>query len=251
MLVPQLCPTLCDLPGSSVHEIPQARIPQWVSHSLLQGSSWLGVEPGSPAFQEDSLPSELPGKLNHMSQQGSHWGRTWKGRFAHSLNISWGCWPHPTCRVTGHSRKHLGKEDRNSFSSVLYLVAQLCLTLCDPMNCRPPGSSVLPWFSRQEYWSGWPCPPPGDLPNPRIKPRSPTLQEDSLPSEPPETSKDTGLGSFSLLQEIFWTQELKKPGSPALRVDSLPAELPGKPLLCLYPELNQDFIFTLLVKTLR
>ena len=77
------------------------------------------------------------------------------------------------------------------------------------------------------------------------------MQEDSLLSEPPETSKDTGLGSLSLLQEIFWTQELKKPGSPALRVDSLPAELPGKPLLCLYPELNQDFILTLLVKTLR
>ena len=39
-------------------------------------------------------------------------------------------------------------------------------------------------FSRQEYWSGLPCPPPGDLPNPGIKPRSPTLQADSLPAEP-------------------------------------------------------------------
>ena len=39
-------------------------------------------------------------------------------------------------------------------------------------------------FSRQEYWSGLPCPPPGDLPDPEIKPRSPTLQADSLPSEP-------------------------------------------------------------------
>ena len=36
-------------------------------------------------------------------------------------------------------------------------------------------------FSRPEYWSGLPCPPPGDLPNPGIKPRSPTLQADSLP----------------------------------------------------------------------
>ena len=40
-------------------------------------------------------------------------------------------------------------------------------------------------ISRQEYWSGFPCPPPGNLPNPGIKPRSPALQEDSLPSEPP------------------------------------------------------------------
>ena len=39
-------------------------------------------------------------------------------------------------------------------------------------------------FSRQEYWSGSPFPPPGDLHNPGIKPGSPTLQVDSLPSEP-------------------------------------------------------------------
>ena len=39
-------------------------------------------------------------------------------------------------------------------------------------------------FSRQAYWSGLPCPPPGDLPNPGIKPRSPASQADSL-SEPP------------------------------------------------------------------
>ena len=40
-------------------------------------------------------------------------------------------------------------------------------------------------FSRQEYWSGLPFPSPGDLPNPGIEPRSPTLQADALPSEPP------------------------------------------------------------------
>ena len=40
-------------------------------------------------------------------------------------------------------------------------------------------------LSRQEDWSGLPCPPPGDLPNPVIEPRSPALQEDSLLSEPP------------------------------------------------------------------
>ena len=38
-------------------------------------------------------------------------------------------------------------------------------------------------FSSQEYWSGLPFPSPGDLPNSRIKPRSPTLQADSLPTE--------------------------------------------------------------------
>ena len=40
-------------------------------------------------------------------------------------------------------------------------------------------------FFRQEYWSGFPFPSPGDLPDPGIKPRSPTLQADALPSEPP------------------------------------------------------------------
>ena len=40
-------------------------------------------------------------------------------------------------------------------------------------------------FSRQEYWSGLPFSSPGDLPNPGIEPRSPALQADALPSEPP------------------------------------------------------------------
>ena len=47
---------------------------------------------------------------------------------------------------------------------------QLCLTLCDPMDCNLPGSSVHGIL--QEYWGGLPCPPPEDLPNPGIKPAS-------------------------------------------------------------------------------
>ena len=49
--------------------------------------------------------------------------------------------------------------------------------------CQAPLS--MGGFSRQEYWSGLPCLPPGDLPNPGIKLRSPALQADSLLSEPP------------------------------------------------------------------
>ena len=41
-------------------------------------------------------------------------------------------------------------------------------------------------FSRQEYCNGLPCPPPGDLPDPGIEPRSPALQVYSLPAEPQE-----------------------------------------------------------------
>ena len=49
------------------------------------------------------------------------------------------------------------------------LVTQLCPTLCDPVDYSPPGSPPSMGFSRQEYWSGLPCPPPGDLPHPGIK----------------------------------------------------------------------------------
>ena len=56
-----------------------------------------------------------------------------------------------------------------------------------PALCNPKDS---PWgFSRQEYWSGLPCPPPGSLPNPGIEPRPPALQADSLLTEPPGEPK--------------------------------------------------------------
>ena len=57
--------------------------------------------------------------------------------------------------------------------SKLANVAQLCLTLCDPMDCSL--YFLRPWdFPRilQEYWSGLPFPSPGDLPNPGIEPSS-------------------------------------------------------------------------------
>ena len=67
------------------------------------------------------------------------------------------------------------------------LVAQLCPTLCDPVDCSkvPPSTE----FFRQEYWSGLPFPSPGDLPDQGIKPASPVslaLQADSFPLEPLE-----------------------------------------------------------------
>ena len=53
-------------------------------------------------------------------------------------------------------------------------------------------------------------PSPGELPNPGIEPRSPTLQVDSLPAEPPGKPKSTGVGSLSLLQQIFPNQALNQ-----------------------------------------
>ena len=84
-------------------------------------------------------------------------------------------------------------------------VAQSCLTLCDPRSYTVPGilqARILEWeaflFSR------------GSSPTQGSNPGLPTLQVDSLPAEPPGKPKNTGVGSLSLLQQIFPTQELNQ-----------------------------------------
>ena len=81
------------------------------------------------------------------------------------------------------------------------IVAQLCPTLCDPMDYMVHGilqARILEWvvfpFSRGSSTPG-------------IKPRSPALQVDSLPAEPQGKPKNTGVCSLALLQGIFPTQE--------------------------------------------
>ena len=81
-------------------------------------------------------------------------------------------------------------------------VVQSCPTLWGPMDCSPPGSPSM-GFSREQYWSGWPFPSPGDLPNPGVNPPSPILQADSLPSEPPgNPQRVLGLWSSGFL--AYW-----------------------------------------------
>ena len=60
-----------------------------------------------------------------------------------------------------------------------------CVQLLAPLQTVAYQGPPSMGFSRQEYWSGLPFPSPGDLPDPGIKPSSPTLQADSLLSEPP------------------------------------------------------------------
>ena len=97
----------------------------------------------------------------------------------------------------------------NCFYLILLCCAQSCPTLCDPMDCSSSTyqAPLSMWFSRPECWSGLQFPYPGDLPNPVIEPRSPTLQADSLQAEPQGKPRNTGLGSLSLLHWIFQTQE--------------------------------------------
>ena len=78
---------------------------------------------------------------------------------------------------------------RNIFMYLLYTWVKVIVIQSCPDSLRPrglyPARLLCPWgFCRQEYWSGLPFPSPGDLPIPGIEPGSPSLQADSLPSEP-------------------------------------------------------------------
>ena len=83
---------------------------------------------------------------------------------------------------------------------------------------------------RHISWVAWykPFPSPGDLPNPGIEPRSPELQADSLPAEPQGKPKNPGVGSLSLLQRIFLTQESNR-GTFLVRVRLKTSGCPTNP----------------------
>ena len=82
--------------------------------------------------------------------------------------------------------KLLAKIQQSKQSVGFMLCVLNCSVMSDSLQPQlQPTTLLCPWeFSRQEYWSGLPCPPPGDLPSPGIEPRSPTLQADSLLTEP-------------------------------------------------------------------
>ena len=75
-------------------------------------------------------------------------------------------------------------------------VTQSCLTVCNPMDYIAHQTPLSMGFSRQEYWSRLPFPSPGNTLDPKVKPRSPTLQADFLLSEPqgkPQENSKTSL----------------------------------------------------------
>ena len=107
-----------------------------------------------------------------LKRQTHHWPRFIHSviyrinRFPEHLLCAWdtvlSC-PHGACSLVRDKKK--AKSE----------VAQSCLTLCDPMDCSLPGSSIH-GISRQEYWSGLPFPSSGDLPDPGIEAGSLALQ---------------------------------------------------------------------------
>ena len=125
--------------------------------------------------------------LNHLL------GR-WKDEYRH-VNSRW------------HTQHILGPELHSEIYTVYMMIvrkgkwkSQSCATLCNPMDYTVHAvlqSRILEWVV---------FPSPGDLPNPGIKPRPPALRA-YLPAEPRGKPKNTGVGSLSLLQWIFWTQE--------------------------------------------
>ena len=79
-------------------------------------------------------------------------------------------------------------------------VSQSCQTLFDPIDCSLQASPST-GLSRQEYWSGLPFPSPGDLPDPAIKPGSPTLQADVRGRETVGGKMRGGVGPQSKCEE--------------------------------------------------
>ena len=234
MLVAQPCPTLCDPidcgpKGFSVHGILQARILEWVAIPFSSGSSqgrdwiWVSCTAGSffaiwatkEALQRQDIEKQLQGE--------QHW-LGWGHRTSHHLPVSVAAsegpllkrglhgarpsWGHSHCKVewfivllTHHTVKN-GHISRDTYS---VSVSEGHLVVSDSLQ---PHGLYSPWNS------------PGhntgvdsrsllhrNLPNPGIEPRSPTLQADSLPAEPPGKPKNTKLGSLFPLQWIFLTQE--------------------------------------------
>ena len=123
-------------------------------------------------------------------------------------------------------------------------VAQSCPTLCDPMDYTVHGilqARILEWVA---------FPLSRGSSNPGIEPRSLTLRADSVPAEPQGKPKSTGVGSLSLLQQIFLTQESKPqqfwdfpgglvvetPVSNAGGVGLIPGQRTEIPLAVLWPK---------------
>ena len=210
----QSCPTLCNPidgspSGSPVPGILQARTLEWVAISFSNAWKWkvkgkslsvrLLATPWTTAYQ-------APPSMGFSRQE------YWSGVPLPSLN--WGIErlnlipKSPGCQVTVLCIICTQPVTYMIFKVVkllLCLVAQPCPNSLGP-HWLQPARLLCPWgFSRKEYRRKLPCSPPGDLPNPGIKPRSPTLQANSLLSEPPGKPKNPGISSLSLLQGIFLT----------------------------------------------
>ena len=153
----QSCPTLCNPvgyrpPDSSVHGILQEKILEWVAVFFSRESSW------PRGWTCVSCVSCLADRFFTTAPSGEP-SSTHEELSLHSccvrVNKTVAHWNLACYRNFLHGAKSL----------------QLCLTLFEPLHCSPPGSSFH-GILQTRYCSESPCPPPGDLPNPGIKPTS-------------------------------------------------------------------------------
>ena len=113
-------------------------------------------------------PGKSPGWVAVPFSRGFSWPRnwTWVSRIVGRLFTIWATREAPCSSKLGHK-------------CGIGLVSKPCLTLCDPTDCSPLGSSVHGILQARTL--EWPFPSPGDLPDPGIESAFPTFQEDSLP----------------------------------------------------------------------
>ena len=164
------------------------------------GRAWLGghlsllqellTNTDSSHVPRDSDGTVLPSVPYSTSPQASVWKPLMAQQVtAEQLLCARHC-PGPGGPVTVMTEAETGPYAHGSCAPLVgrseVSVAQSCPPLCDPMDCSPPGSSVLGILQVRILVCALPCPPPGDLPNPGMEPGPPALQVDSLLSEPPE-----------------------------------------------------------------
>ena len=187
-----LCnPMDCSPPGSSVHGILQARILEWIAMPFSRESSWLGDQTCVSCllhWQTGSLPPAPPGKrplgISNSGNQVDWW---WPFPKYHLGVLLQKCFPdtlrHRTLWPSIFSNASRLPEKLGLVKPVKDKIVQLLSSVrlfVTPQTVTRQVSLSM-GFSRQEHWSGLPCPSPEDLPYPGIEPGSPALRADSLP----------------------------------------------------------------------
>ena len=150
----------CILPGSSLHGILQARILEWVAISSPGDLSNPGIKHRSPALQTDALPSEPPGKPQRILEPQEY--------LSGLLFPSPGDLPNPEIESASPASPALAdgffttETPGKAYLSHLCVHVkslQLCSTLCDPIDCSPPGFSVHGILQvRALEWAAMPSP---------------------------------------------------------------------------------------------
>ena len=116
------------------------------------------------------FPGSADGKESacNAGDQGSIPGSGRSPGGGHGNRFQYSCLENPQGQRNSVGFNPWDREELDTtdpFSHTCVLSHFSCVTFCDTVDCSPPGSSVYAGFSQPEYWSGFPCPPPGGLPD--------------------------------------------------------------------------------------